>query len=177
MDWLLWLAPIFILLLLYPFVTVGCALDTQGLAPSVPNSTRTLLFQFEDIPELGAIPITDITAQYHLSSGGTTIQVITGGMVNLQYNPSPTDPAKRFATGDVAKQVVEVPFAAGAPVACAIDVTLKRQQWANSLPSIPLAATATTTDDVIAWRLTYPVWPNAPLPADYDPSTFVLGLD
>ena len=177
MDWLLWLAPILILLLIYPFVTVGCGLDTQGLASPVPSSTRTLLFQFEDIPELGAIPITGITAQYHLSSGGTTIQAIAAGTVNLQYNPSPADPTRRFATGNVPKQVVQVPFAAGAPLACSVDVTLQRQQWSNNLPSITLAATATTIDDVMAWRLTYPLWPNAPLPADYDPSAFVLGLD
>jgi hypothetical protein len=177
MEWLLWLAPILILLLIYPFVTVGCGLDTQGLASPVPSSTRTLLFQFEEIPELGAIPITAITVQYQLSSGGTTISVSTAGTVSLQYTPSPTDPTKRFATGDVPKQMVQVPFAAGAPVACAVDVTLQRQEWNNNLPSITRAATATTIDDVIAWRLKYPVWPNAPLPADYDPAAFVLGLD
>jgi hypothetical protein len=170
MDWLLWLVPILLLVLIYPFVTVGCGLDTQGQATSTPDSSRSLLLHFENIPKLGSIPITAITVQYELSSGGTTIPVPTTGAVSLQY-----DPATNAAQGDVPTTVTQVPFAAGTSMQCVCRVMLQRQEWNNSLPAIgPLIASVTTANDVMAWRLTYIGWPDTP---DYDPASFQLSLD
>lgn len=169
MDWVLWLTPILLFLVMYPLVITGCALETEGLATGV--FTRTLVLHYESLPALGQTPVSSIEVKYELKHDGNVVPVHNVPVQNVTYDSS------GLAEGTLPMPDVSA-FSAVDSVICDCSVWLHRQAWGSASTLGPYTATAATKNAVIAFTLTYSAWPQPPgTPPDYADAGFQLTFD
>jgi len=168
MDWVLWLTPILLFLVMYPVVITGCALDEAGLL----TFTRTLVLRYENLPELGQTPVSSIEVRYDLKHDGNVVLVHNVPAQDVTY-----DPSSGYAEGTLSMAGVSA-FSSSDSVICDCSVLLHRKAWGPSSTLGPFTATATTKNAVIGFTLTYSGWPQPPgTPPDYADASFQLSFD